>query len=157
MKIYIFVLVSLMSAAYGQEPNDYYKSVDNIALSEANAYARLSSKNSTSASNNFDIKYYRCEWNVDPAIRYISGKVTSYFIITTATDNISFDLVDDLIVDSIKQRNNLLSFDHANNTLNINFESIKDAGSLDSLTIFYQGILKNPVPGNFYKNQYLYK
>ena len=39
----------------------------------------------TAASNNFDVKYYRCEWEVDPAIRYIKGKITVYFVVTAAT------------------------------------------------------------------------
>ncbi len=106
MKPCIFFILSFCSIAYAQQPKDYYKSVDDIALADANAYSRLSLVNSTSASTNFDMKYYRCEWTVDPSVRYISGKVTSYFIITGATDNISFDLMDDLTVDSVQQRNN---------------------------------------------------
>ncbi len=140
MKTCILFILSFFSIAYGQKSNDYYKSVDNIALAEGNAYSRLSLENATSASDNFDIKYYRCKWTVDPSLRYISGSVTSYFIITNATDNISFDLIDDLTVDSINQRNSMLSFTHANNTVNINFGSTKNAGLLDSVTIFYQGV-----------------
>ncbi len=149
MKTCIFFTLSFFSITYGQQPKDYYKSVDNIALAEGSASSRLSLKNATAASNNFDIKYYRCEWTVDPAIRYISGKVTSYFITTSTTDNISFDLMDDLIVDSIKQRNNLLSFTHVNNTININFGTLKNAGSPDSVTIFYQGVPPSNGFGSF--------
>ncbi len=138
MKTAILFILSFVSIAYGQQSKDYYKSIDNIALVEGNAYSRLSLANTTAAFNNFDIKYYRCEWSVDPSLRYISGKVTSYFVITEATDNISFDLMDDLTVDSIRQRNNLLSSNHANNTVTIDFGSVKNAGSLDSITIFYQ-------------------
>ncbi|MDQ6763373.1 MAG: peptidase M1, partial [Bacteroidota bacterium] len=149
MKTFIFFILGVVSIAYGQQSKDYYKSVDNIALAEGNAYSRLSLANATSASTNFDIKYYRCEWAIDPSTRYISGKITSYFIITSNTDNISFDLMDDLIVDSIKQRNNLLSFNHANNTLTINFGSLKNAGLLDSVSVFYQGIPPNTGFGSF--------
>lgn len=149
MKTCIFFILSFASITYGQQSKDYYKSVDNIALAEGNAYSRLSLENSTAASNNFDIKYYRCEWAVDPALKYISGKVTSYFIITDATDNISFDLMDDLMVDSIRQRNNLLSFSHANNTVTIDFGLVQNAGSLDSITIFYQGVPPNNGFGSF--------
>ncbi|MEO8112113.1 MAG: M1 family aminopeptidase [Ginsengibacter sp.] len=140
MKTCIFFILGFLSTAYGQQSKDYYKSVNDIALAEGNAYSRLSLENATSASNNFDIKYYRCEWTVDPSLRYISGKVTSYFIITDATDNISFDLMDDLTVDSVRQSNTPISFNHVNNTVTVDFGSVKNSGILDSVTIFYQGV-----------------
>ena len=37
------------------------------------------------ASNNFHVYFYRCEWQADPTIRTINGKVTSWFTISTAT------------------------------------------------------------------------
>ena len=105
--------------------------IDNIALAESRAYSRFQLlKDATSASQNFDIKYYRCEWQVDPAVRYITGKVTSYFIITSPADYISFDLMDALIVDSVRQKNSSLSFEHLNNSLKINFASPKPAGHI---------------------------
>ena len=90
------------------------------------------------ASGNFDVKYYRCEWEVDPAIRYIKGKVTVYYIITSATDNISLDLMSPLVCDSVKQHNLLLTKAQANNTLSINFPITVSTGTLDSVSIFYQ-------------------
>ncbi len=149
MKTCLSFILSFISVAYGQQLPDYFKSINNIALAEENAYSRLSIENATSASNNFDIKYYRCEWTVDPSLPYISGNVTSYFIITNATDNISFDLMDDLTVDSVKQRNAPISFNHANNTVTIDFGSVKNEGVLDSITIFYQGVPPSNGFGSF--------
>jgi hypothetical protein len=40
------------------------------------------------ASDNFEVYYYRCNWNIDPAVRYISGSVTSYFKTTASTSSI---------------------------------------------------------------------
>ncbi|MEP6950718.1 MAG: M1 family aminopeptidase [Ginsengibacter sp.] len=150
MKRILFFVISFISTSYAQQSGDYLKSIDNIASAESNAYARVSaSKNATSASQNFDIKYYRCEWQVDPAVRYITGKVTSYFIITSPADNISFDLMDALIVDSVKQNNNIISFEHLNNSLKINFASSEPAGILDSVSIWYQGVPPNTGFGSF--------
>ena len=105
MKYFLFFIISFISTTYGQQSKGYCKIIDNIALAESRAYSRVAtSQNNTSASQNFDIKYYRCEWQVDPAIRYITGKVTSYFIITSPADYISFDLMDALIVDSVRQK-----------------------------------------------------
>lgn len=150
MKIITLFLILFISKAYGQQVKDYCKANDNIALAESQTYTRVSSsKDATLASKNFDVKYYKCEWNIDPAVRYISGKITSYFIITALTDTISYDLMDDLIVDSVKQKNSLLSFEHLNNTVKINFSTQKSAGAFDSVTIFYQGIPANTGFGSF--------
>lgn len=150
MKTVFFSLITFISTAYAQQPNYYFKSLDNIALEESRAYTRVAAtENATAASQNFDIKYYRCEWQVDPAVRFIKGKVTSYFIITTPASYISFDLMDALIVDSVKQKNNQLFFEHVNNTLKINFDVVKPAGMLDSVSIYYQGVPPNTGFGSF--------
>ena len=149
MKYGLFFIISFISIAYGQQPKDYCKVIDNIALAEGQAHARLATSQISTASENFDIKYYRCEWQVDPAIRYITGKITSYFIITSPSDQISFDLMDALTVDSIRHKNNLLSFGHLDNTLKINFVSPDPEGVLDSVTVYYQGIPPNTGFGSF--------
>ncbi len=150
MKNIIFFVILLVSNSYGQQINNYCKENDNIAFAEGHAYTRVSvSTEAAATSENFDVKYYRCEWALDPAVRYISGRITSYFVITTATDTIDYDLMNDLVVDSVKQKSNLLSFEHANNILKINFSSLKSAGTLDSVTIFYQGIPPNTGFGSF--------
>jgi len=135
--------------SYGQQPKDYCKVIDNIALAEGQAHARLTTSQISTASENFDIKYYRCEWQVDPAVRYITGKITSYFIIASSSDHISFDLMDALTVDSIRHKNSLLSFEHLDNTLKINFASPDPGGVLDSVTVYYQGIPPNTGFGSF--------
>jgi aminopeptidase N len=140
MKIILFALIFFYSVSYAQQPKYNSKIID-IAYTESRAYNRMAqTKLVTAASTNFDIKYYRCEWKTDPAVRYIQGTVTSYFVITSDADNISFDLMDALHVDSIKSKNYTLFFTQKDNTLKINFNSIKTAGTLDSVSIYYQGI-----------------
>src|SRR5687768_13231489 len=95
---YIIVWLSMFSVAYSQPPN-HINEVNAIALSDQFSHTRImtpTAYTSTSASNNFDIKYYRCEWEVDPAIRYIRGIITIYYTITSATTNISLDLMNTL-------------------------------------------------------------
>ncbi len=133
--------------------------VSDIALLEQRAHQRIISGNDniadiTSASNNYDVKYYRCEWEVNPAIRYIAGKVTVYFIITAATNNIQIDLMNPLVVDSVKQRNVILTKQHSSNTLTVNFTATINAGVQDSITIFYQGVPPNTGFGSFVLDQH---
>ena len=148
---YLFIFLLLASVtANTQIPEDKYKSTGDIANMERLSHLRLSTTQAlTLASANFDVKYYRCEWEVDPAIRYIKGKVTVYYTIVTATDNISFDLMSPLVADSVKQRNVMLAKSQANNTLTINFPLTASAGTLDSVSIFYQGVPVNTGLGSF--------
>ena len=105
--------------------------------------------NSTLAADNFDVKYYRCEWEVDPAAYYITGKVTVYFVPSVSANSISFDLMSSLTVDSIKQRNTILTKLQSNNVLLINFPVSVNAGILDSVSIYYKGPPANTGFGSF--------
>ena len=150
MKFNFLLIITFISTVYAQQSKNYFNSIDNIALAEKEAHLGIATaQNATAASGNFDVKYYRCEWQVDPAVRYITGKVTSYFKITSSTDFISFDLMDSLIVDSVTQQNNQLSFEHINNTVTIHFGTTKAAGLLDSVSIYYQGVPPGTGFGSF--------
>ena len=114
MKKLVLLLIQVLSTCYAQQPNRYFNSLNAIVLAEKEGYSRLSTENAVTASLNFTVNYYRCEWKVDPSVRFITGKVISYFIITSPADYISYDLTDSLTVDSVKQNNNLISFEQAN-------------------------------------------
>lgn len=109
----------------------------------------------TSASNNFNIHYYRCEWEVDPSIRYIKGKVTPGFITTESTKNISLDLDNQLKVDSIIHRNKKIGFNQVNNVLKIEFDQLINADVIDSVSIYYKGIPPNTGFGSFVLEQHV--
>jgi len=117
---------------------------------ERDAHQRLESgKGATIASDNFDVKYYRCEWEVDPSVRYINGKITVYFTALTPVSSITLDLMSPLITDSVKQRGSLLSFTQPTDGLQIDFPSAINTGTLDSVSIYYQGIPPNTGFGSF--------
>ncbi len=144
----IFLLLS--SNVYGQQFG-----TKEIASMEANAHQRIIGGEASSfASDNFDVKYYRCLWEVDPAARYINGAVTVYFTTTTASTSIILDLMNTLQVDSVKQRNGSLSFSQTINTVQINFSSSINAGSLDSVSIFYKGVPANTGFGSFIQSSH---
>lgn len=125
--------------------------LDDIAESEKKIYSALRTYNTQSvSSNNFDVSYYRCEWSVDPAIRYISGKVTSYFTITVSSNNIVYDLYNDLAIDSIVYHGNKISFSRpGNNSVQINFPATINAGQKDSVSLIYHGVPPNIGFGSF--------
>ncbi len=154
MRIIFIFLILISTNLCAQTPAEQCKQVSDIALLEQRAHQRIISGNenitaTTAASNNYDVKYYRCEWEVNPAVRYITGKVTVYFIVTAATNNIQIDLMNALTVDSVKQRNVMLTKQHSSNTLTINFASTINTGVLDSVSIFYKGVPANNGFGSF--------
>ncbi len=149
MKRALCFIIFCYSTVYAQRPFNNLKAVKEISFFEGKAFSRLQSVKKTASSNNFDVSYYRCEWHVDPEIRFISGCVTSQFLITTTTSDIIYDLTDSLIVDSVKQRGNLLSFSHKDNTVQVDFGSPIFKGSLDSVSIYYHGIPGNSGFGSF--------
>ncbi len=130
------------------------KSVEAIALSERNAHARLGETGTngiagTMSSDNFDIKYYRCEWEIDPSVRYIRGKITAYFVITKTSNSITLDLLSPLLADSIWHYNEWLALSQGSNTVTAGFFDTLSAGTLDSVTIYYHGIPSDTGFGSF--------
>jgi aminopeptidase N len=150
-KFYAFLFyISLLATANAQRPvSSYQPDFSSIAKKERAAFSGLHSQASTRsvASQNFDVNFYRCRWEVDPAVRYIKGIVTSYFTMKTPGNSITFDLEASLTVDSVYFRNSKISFVHsANHALTLQLPQTLNASIKDSVTIFYQGV---PVDDGF--------
>jgi aminopeptidase N len=94
----------------------------------------------TNASTNFNIHFYRCQWKINPEVRFISGSVTSYFTITSLTNTLTFDLSDTLNVDSVLYHGQkITSSRNLNDALEIQFPATIGNNIVDSVTIFYHG------------------
>src|SRR6187551_2983044 len=108
MKTCFALLLLISIKSFTQTHPDNCKSIQDIASMERLGHQRIAdAATATAASTNFDVKYYRCEWEVDPAVRYIKGKITVYYVITSAASSIALDLMNDLTTDSVKQRSSL--------------------------------------------------
>ncbi|MBP6430693.1 MAG: T9SS type A sorting domain-containing protein [Ferruginibacter sp.] len=153
MRFLLLLLCFSVSITKAQQPF-VDKDLDQIINNEKRAYDRLTqtaggAESLTFASTNFDVKYYRCEWEVDPAIRFITGKVTVYYTLTSSATSITLDIMNTLVVDSVKQRNALLTKTQSTNTVSIDFPTSVNAGVFDSVSIFYKGIPANTGFGSF--------
>ena len=149
MRVFFTLLLFIGSSAIAQN-FEYCKKVEEIAVMERNAYQRIAGfKQQSLASENYDVKYYRCEWEVDPGVRYIKGKITVYFSAISSVANITLDFMSPLITDSVKQHGLPVSFSQPTNALQINFNTPVSAGSLDSVSIYYQGVPPNTGFGSF--------
>ncbi len=150
MRNILFLICFCSYTIKAQPPLNYLEKVQQIAAMERDAHGRLfTTQDESLSSNNFDVKYYRCDWELDPAIRYIKGSVTVYYSLTSASSNITLDLMSTLLVDSVKQRNTLLTYSQPTNTLVIQFGTTVTTGTLDSIRIYYKGIPANTGFGSF--------
>jgi hypothetical protein len=78
-----------------QQLHELERAMPSVAdIEKKAALSILQNKMQSLASGNFDVHYYRCEWKVDPAVRYINGIVTSTFTILSSSNSITFDLTE---------------------------------------------------------------
>jgi len=101
-------------------------------------------------TNNYDLKYHRFYWFIDPAKFYISGSVTSYFVATQAgMKSIQFLLNSNLTSDSALVKGKSVSVDHTGDLITIPLNQEVPTGTLDSVTVFYHGIPDSNGLGSF--------
>ncbi|HEY5772975.1 MAG TPA: M1 family aminopeptidase [Chitinophagaceae bacterium] len=139
------ILLFLGSKVFAQN-DELCKAVDEIAAIERNSLQRSHSINRSQASSNFQVTYYRCVWDIDPAARYIKGSVTSHFIVNSSSNTITYDLATQLTVDSVYFHGIKTSFSRPTDLLQINFPGSIPSGQKDSVTVFYNGVPPSP-PG----------
>jgi aminopeptidase N len=100
--------------------------------------------------NNYDLKYHRFYWFIDPAQRYISGSVTSYFTATSEQMNsIQFELSNALTIDSVIYAGSKTTISHPDSIVNITLNPPVLHGQLDSVTLFYHGVPPSTGFGSF--------
>jgi hypothetical protein len=152
-----YILIPLFTFAFiqlsGQEVMDYSKySCKQIKAipKELTAQQRTVS----AASNNTDFLYQFCKWNIDPAVRYISGSIFTKFKARVSLTQIEFDLNAPLVVDSVSWLNGstptLISFTHSSGLVTCNFTSTISANSISQVIVYYHGIPVNTGFGSFY-------
>jgi aminopeptidase N len=101
----------------------------------------------------YDVKYYRLELRINPDTsigKYIKGKVTIYFKNTTANFSVAnFDFASPLTCDSVFYHGAKVAAGNIvrpTDLLQITIPNLPAIGTLDSLSIYYQGVPPT-VPG----------
>jgi aminopeptidase N len=92
-------------------------------------------------TQNYDLKYHRMEWMIDPGEYFIAGTVTTYFVpIEDDFNEISFDLATVLDVSEVLYHGQTLNFQQlSGNQLKISLPNPLSQGQLDSVCITYEG------------------
>ncbi|WMI68825.1 M1 family aminopeptidase [Mangrovimonas sp. YM274] len=135
-------LTSLMGFA-----QDFETTLEEISITEAKAALTQMMSVSSVNTGNYDLKYHRLEFTVDPEEAFIEGEVTTYFEAKETLTQVYFDLVEDMVVTEVLKNGVSQTFiQEANDELVITLSETINAGVLDSLTITYSG---NPVSTGF--------
>ena len=149
MKTISFLVLLLCSQMLFAQHSDLIKSIQNnegAELCAANKIKHIHLDHATQAKShaaqNLDITYTRAFWEIDPSVLYIKGVVTPYFkTLDNQVNNVVFELDTNLQVDSVLYHGQQLNYrDSLAYLLSIDLPTSLSLGSLDSLSIYYQGV-----------------
>ncbi|MDD2564615.1 MAG: hypothetical protein PHU27_10410, partial [Salinivirgaceae bacterium] len=110
-KLLIFLFILFSSAVFAQEYSD--------AIMKQRQLQKLWDFKDSKAGLMYDVKYYELKLEVDPSVYGISGTITTLFEMKQPSNVVTFDLLNNMIVDSVKYNNQLLSFTHQNHIVSI--------------------------------------
>jgi len=98
----------------------------------------------------YDLIYQRMEWEVDPAVKAIGGKIASYLkSLDDGLSEIVFDLEETMQVDSVWMLNQPLTFSREGNKLILQLPVSLPKGKIDSMFVKYHGEPVNSEFGSF--------
>ena len=121
-----------------QEPDPFFS--DKKAIADGQIFMKRAGFTEPANYGLYDLIYQRMEWEVDPAVYYIRGKVTSFFVSQqTNLAEIQFDLHDEMFVDSITQKGKPIHYSRNDNKINIQLDEVISEGQTGSLIIYYHG------------------
>ena len=110
-----------------------------IAKSEMKSAERQMNLLVNPNTQNYDITYHKLEFNVDPAVYLISGKITTTYIALANMNTLTFDLSNTLIVSSVKINNVNLAFTQNTNELIITLPATQLTGAQATVDVVYSG------------------
>jgi hypothetical protein len=110
-----------------------------LPVAENSVVASPLLQNIPPTGSTFDLHYQCLELTIDPAVKYIKGCITSYFNVRAGSDVLTFDLADNLQIDSIIYRGSHQTYVHTDDLLRIPIPII-NAVQEDSVKIYYQGV-----------------
>ncbi len=114
--------------------------VESVAESEMKSAESLMAFAANPNTANYDITYHKLEFTVDPAVYFITGKVTTTFTALATMNTVTFDLTNDLTVSSVKKDGVTLAFSQASaNELVITLPSALPSGASATVEINYSG------------------
>ena len=146
MKRYLLLaLLIVLNTSFSQTFDD-----DLRAISEAEAKSasnRINQRTFNLNTGNYDIKYHKLEFTIDPSTTFLDGIVTTHFEAKEDMTEVTFDLTSNMIVSQVLQNGNSLTFiQNTNDEIVITLSQGVNTGEIGIVEITYSG---NPVSSGF--------
>lgn len=147
------LLVSLSLAVFSQAPDPVFN--DKVGHMESTNFLKKLNFREHDHAGDTDFLYQRMEWEINPSVKFIRGKVTTHFKAEKEeVASVTFDLHDSLTVDSVKHQSGNPVYLHAGNLLNIYLPKPLLKGETDSLSIYYHGVPHDSGFGSFVQSHH---
>ena len=137
---YYFALISLLlsSHTFTQTFED-----DQSAIIEAetkSASSRIYFR-ANANTGNYDVKYHKLEFTINPSVASISGIVTTHFEAKENMTQVTFDLTDNMTVSQVLQNGSSVSYtQNTNDELVINLSTTINQGQTGIVEVTYSGV-----------------
>ena len=137
-KSYLILLLFSLTFVFAQNNDSDF---EKMVTAEMRSASNLMSVQVNPNTLNYDITYHRLDFTVDPAVYFISGKVTTTYTALSNISTITFDMANELTVSSVKKNGANLAFTTSgNNELVITLPTIQTAGSSATVEVTYSGV-----------------
>jgi len=149
--VILFVISGIGASAQAPDPAIYNK----LRSAESSMALKIMNFTEDLKAAETDFVYQRMEWLINPAEKYIRGKVTTHF--TSEISDLTqlyFDLHDALTVDSVLYNQISLKFTHAHHRLVIDLPNPLPNMAKDSVTVVYRGEPEETGFGSFTKSSH---
>ncbi|MCX6284069.1 MAG: M1 family aminopeptidase [Bacteroidetes bacterium] len=149
---FCFLFPGVLQAQVTFNPND----LNTIANGERKSHEQSFRHGHAITTSAFDVKFYRCYWIIDPALRQIAGNVTVYFKpMQAGFDSLVLDMHQALTVEQvIYHQHSISSWSHTADLLTVRFVSNLPQNVIDSVTVVYQGVPPDDGFGTFVQDQH---
>lgn len=152
-RIMILLLELAGLFCWAQKPDPNF--TDKTAYKESASFQKLAHYAEKQDYSTFDLTYQRLNFKVDPAVNYISGSVfSSLKFLKDNVDQISFDLNNVLVVDSIFYNQKRISATHQTDRITISLLQAATKGQTATVEIFYHGAPPQNGMGSFVASQH---
>ncbi len=135
-KTYLVLLLFSIAFSFAQQQDK----LSTIATAEMMSASNLMAVVSNPDTQNYDITYHKLEFTVDPAVYFISGKITTTYTALANMTSVVFDLANQLTVSSVVSNGQNLTFlQNGNNELVITLPATQVTGTAATVEITYSG------------------
>jgi aminopeptidase N len=141
----VFLYIVVFTFKLFAQPQDMRQ----IAHLEKDYFSQSIKQSRAVLPNNYDLKYCRAEWLIEPSVKYISGNIFYLFYHNDSLNEFQLELSDSLVTDSVFMQGAMLNYTHNGNILTVDFNQYLPASQLDSLTVYYHGVPPETGFGSF--------